>query len=438
MYRSQAISKLKPLPKHRAVTVAALDIGTYHVTCFIAELYPFERTASIPHRTHEVRVKGIGYCKSEGLRNGVITDLRKVEKAVCQAVVLAEEMAKQKIKSVLLSISGVGVLSQHLVASCSVDHRTIEPSDLERALEGMFKHQPPHRVALHSLPLKYTLDQVQDVNDPVGMLGKNLGVTVHTVSVMETVYSNSLLVAENAHLKVDAVVLSAYASGLSVLMADESDMGAVVIDMGAGTTGLSIFSEGKMVFCDVIPLGGEHITQDVAKGLNIDFIQAERLKTLYGAAIETESDAHDFISISNALDQENYGTRQISRKKLINIIRPRVEEILEILRDRLISSGYYAFFNQRIVLTGGASQLVGLVDVVANIMEGKARIGLPLAFNGHKKRLTLPNYATVTGLFIYAQICDQDFSNRTYIRHATGNRLTRFFSELRRWFYDNF
>ncbi len=234
------------------------------------------------------------------------------------------------------------------------------------------------------------------------MHGEKLGVHMHMVSTSRAQLQNLALCVERCHLELSGVVVSPYASGLACMVQDEVELGSICLDMGGGTTSFSIFHQGVCMHADVIPYGGENITNDIARGLSVSIASAERLKTLYGSALTSPTDHQEGLEVIQLGEDSQGAPNQIPRSLLTSIIRPRLEEILELVRDRLRSSGLESIVGKRMVLTGGASQLNGAREFAARIMEKNVRLGRPLRLSGVPDTMTSPAFSTVSGLLEYA------------------------------------
>jgi cell division protein FtsA len=213
---------------------------------------------------------------------------------------------------------------------------------------------------------------------------------------------NLMLAVERCHLSVEAMVASPYVAGLSSLADDEADLGAAVVDMGAGTTTMAVFIGGRFVHLDGFALGGQHVTTDIARGLNARIVDAERIKTLYGSVLAGGSDERDMITVPPINDDEREQTQFVSRATLVQIIKPRVEEILEMVRDRLATSVFAAEARGRVVLTGGASQLVGVAQMAHQILGRQVRLGRPIGLRGMPDAHSGPAFSTAAGLLAWA------------------------------------
>ena len=250
---------------------------------------------------------------------------------------------------------------------------------------------------------------------------RRFGIDMHVVTADVSAARNLMLAIERCHLDVEAMVASPYVAGLSALADDEADLGAAVIDMGAGTTTIAVFSGGRFVHADGFALGGQHVTMDLARGLNARIADAERIKTLYGSVLAGGSDERDMIAVPPVDDDEREAPQFVSRAKLVRIIKPRIEEILEMVRDRLAASPFAAEPRGRVVLTGGASQLTGLPELAAQILGRPVRIGRPLGIAGLPEEAKGPAFAVAAGLLVYPQAAHLEHFEPRRTRHsATG------------------
>ena len=264
------------------------------------------------------------------------------------------------------------------------------------------------RSVVHALPIGYSLDADGGIADPRGMVGERLGVDMHMVTGDAQPLRNLELCINRCHLSIEALVASPYASGLSVLVDDEAELGCACIDFGGGTTTIAVFMKGKFVHVDAVAVGGQHITTDIARGLSTRIEDAERLKTMHGSALPGVSDDRDILSVPPIGDDEHDVPNQVPRSALTRIIRPRVEEILELVRDRLNASGFAPLVGRRMVLTGGASQLTGLAEAARRVLARNVRLGRPLGVAGMPEVAKGPAFATAVGLLIYPQVAEME------------------------------
>jgi cell division protein FtsA len=398
------VPRMRPLSNRRATVVSVLDIGSSKVACLIARLTPRARDKVLPGRSHDVTVLGYGMQRARGMKAGTVVDLDAAEQSVRLAVDAAERMAGLTIESLIVNLTAGRLKSEIFRASVDVAGVEVDASDIQRVLAAGGMHSlTEERALLHSLPIGYALDGASGIKDPVGMLAQKLAVDMHVVTAELAPVRNLELLINRSHLEVETMVATPYASGLSTLVDDEAELGVACVDLGGGTTSIAVFADGQVVHTDAIAVGGHHVTMDIARGLSTRLADAERIKTLHGSALTTTSDDHEIVGIPTVGDDRN-DVVNIPRGSLTRIIRPRVEEILELVRDRLAASGFAGRVGRRVVLTGGASQLTGLVEVARRILGRNARLGRPLGIAGLPQTAKGPAFAASVGLLIYPQV----------------------------------
>jgi cell division protein FtsA len=430
--------KMRPLSPKRTALIAALDVGTSKVACLIGRLKPNPRRDTLRRRSHTIEVLGFGHTSARGMKAGAVIDLTAAESAIRQAVDLAERAAKLQLEAVVVSVSAGRPGSELISASVDVAGSAVSDGDIARVLSAGSRHSAhPGRAVLHSLPIGYALDEASCIRDPRGMIGRRFEIDMHVASADVFVVRNLMLAVERCHLAVEALVAGPYVAGLSALADDEADLGAAVIDMGAGTTSIAVFAGGRFVHVDGFTLGGRHVTTDLARGLNASVADAERIKTLYGSVIAGGADERDMITIPSVGQDERETPQFVPRSALIRIIKPRVEEILEMVRDRLASSPFAVEPSGHVVLTGGASQLSGLADLAARVLNRPVRIGRSLGISGLPEEAKGPAFATATGLLVYPQLAHlEHFEPRRArsVRTGTGSYIAR----VGRWLRESF
>ncbi len=431
------VSRVKPLGSRRSATVSVLDVGSTKICCLIARLKPRDSEA-LRRRTHSVEVLGFASTRSRGIKSGVVVDLEEAERAIRLAVDAAERMAEVTISSLIVNLSCGRLKSETFSASVDISGPVSE-ADIQRVLGAGGAHSASDgRMVLHALPIGYSLDASRGVHDPIGMLGETLGIDMHVVTADEAPLSNLELAVNRCHLEVETVVATPYASGLAVLVDDEAELGVACVDMGGGTTTLSVFHDGEFAHADAIAVGGQHVTLDIARGLSTNLADAERIKARHGSALSSSSDDKDILTIPPVGEDEREHPNTVARSALTRIIRPRVEETLEMTRDMLAKSGFVDQVGQRVVLTGGASQLTGLAEAARRILGKNVRIGRPLGIQGLPEAAKSPAFSCAVGLIIYPQVAQiEQFYARNPGRAAmtgTDGYLTR----VGRWFKDSF
>ena len=429
--------RLRPLSPRRSATLAALDIGTSKIACLIARLTPAGEVAPGDWRTHRIRVVGIGHQRSLGVKNGLVVDMDAADAAIRHTVDAAERMAGMQIDRVIVTASGGRLASEHFTAKRAIGGREVAEHDIHRVLEASARHHLHRgRVAVHSLPTGFSLDGVSGIREPKDMIGEELGVDLHVATCDQAAARNLVLAVERAHLSVEGVAAAPFVAGLSALEPDEAEMGAVVIDMGAGSTSLAVFAKGEMIHLDAVTLGGNHVTMDIARGLDARLSDAERLKTFHGSAIASMSDDRETVSFEH-VGEGGAHRAHAPKSHLVRIIRPRVEETFEFLRDRLAKAGFPANPGRRIVLTGGASQLTGVGESARRVLGGQARVGRPIGVDGLPDPACSPAFAAAAGLLVYPQVAGREyFEERRAELAATGT--DGYMSRVGRWLRESF
>ncbi len=430
--------RLKPLSPRKSMVMSIIDIGTSKVACLVARLDPVAESELLRGRTHRARIIGIGHQRSRGLKGGAIVDLEGAEQAIRLAVDAAERMAKVEIRAAIVNMTGGRLGSDSYHAHVGLRGSAVGDSDIHRVLEAASTTGArPGRTVLHSLPTGFALDATKGINDPHGMVGEKLGVDMHVVSSDQNAVRNLMLAVERCHIDVEAVVATPYAAGLAALVDDEAEMGAVVIDLGGGTTSIGVFAGGHLVHTDAIAVGGNHVTMDIARGLSTSVAHAERLKTLYGSTIATASDDRETIAVASVDEDDRDAVNHVPKSHLVRIIRPRVEEMLELVRDRLKNAGFSAETGRRVVLTGGGALMTGLPELARTLVSKQVRIGRPLGVQGLPEAAKGPSFAAPVGLLVYPQVAGlEHFVPRPMAYRATGT--DGYFSRMGQWLKDSF
>jgi cell division protein FtsA len=343
-----------------------------------------------------------------------------------------------RVESVLLSVSAGRLQGQLVEAAADIRGATVAPSDVARITSaGMHHATGEGRTVLHALPVGYSIDGVKGIRDPKGMVARQFGVDMNVVTADATVAKNLMLVVERCHLNVEAMAASPYVAGLSVLTDDEADLGAAVVEMGAGTTTIATYSGGRFVHATGFALGGHHITMDLARGLSACIADAERIKTLYGTVLTGGSDTRELMSVPSAGDDGLDVPQIVSRATIANIVRHRAEEIFEMVRDRLADSPFAAEPKARVVLSGGASQLTGTLELATRVLNRPVRVGRPLGFSRLPNEAKSASFAVPSGLLVYPQYAHLEHVEPRHTRQLmTGT--DGYFGKVGRWLREGF
>ena len=420
--------------------VSILDIGSSKVCCLIGRLRPSAPGESLRGRTHSIELMGFGYQRARGIKSGVVTNLDAAEQSIRLAVDTAERQAGVTVESLIVSVTCGRLASEAYTASVFVPGQSIAENDIGRVLaEGRRHSISDGRAVVHSVPIGYSIDGEGGIADPRGMVGRRLGVDMHVVTGDAPALGNLELCINRCHLSVAAMVAAPYASGLAALVDDEAELGCAVIDFGAGTTTIAVFSRGQFVHVDALAVGGHHITTDIARGLSTRIEDAERLKTMYGSALPALSDERELLQVPPIGDEdERLVANQVPRSMLTRIIRPRVEEILELVRDRLNSSGFASLVGRRMVLVGGASQLTGLGESARRMLARNVRLGRPLGVAGMPEQARGPAFAAAAGLLIYPQVAEMELIDEHHDTHMVMTGTGGYLARVGRWFKESF
>jgi len=388
----------------RSGIIAALDIGSSQVSCFIARV---EHDRAVP--APRPRILGVGNHESRGVKAGAIVDMAQAERSIRAAVEMAERMARETVRKVVVNLSCGGPASHLVGAEISVQGPEVREQDMKKLLHqarGRNRNREADGAAesevIHAIPTGYSLDGYNGIADPRGMYGNRLGVCLHFVTARPGPIRNLALCVERCHLEVAALVASPYASGLACLVEDETELGVCCLDMGGAQTGIAMFSGGNLAHLDFVRAGGQHVTNDIALGLSCSQATAERIKALYGSATVSASDERDMIDVPRLGEEARETPNHVPRSILNGIIQPRMEETLEMARDKLHASGMRERAGRRLVLTGGASQLAGVRELASEIFSCQARIGRPIRLRGVPASSEGPEYSTVAGLIGFA------------------------------------
>jgi cell division protein FtsA len=418
--------------------VTALDIGTSKICCLIAKTSPVPDWFEGKGDAVQFEVLGFDHTRAEGLKAGMIAHLDSAEACIRSAVDAAERMAGVTIEDVHVSVTCGRLKSESFSASVALPSGAVREDDIQRLLTGGRQYAGrDKRSVLHALPLSYRLDDSSGaISEPQGMCGERLSVDLHAVSADEVAMRNLMLCVERCHLGVASLVAAPYASALSVVTPDEAKLGVACIDFGAGTTTLSVLVDGHFIHADAIALGGNAITTDIARTLSAPLDYAERLKTLHGSAFATLSDEREIITYPAVTGLPQPSLNQITKAQLAVIIRPRVEEILDLMRRRLAANGTAAEVTQHLVLTGGGSQLTGLSELTANMFGRPVRLGRPRSMSGLPAVAAAPDFASGIGLLLHWARGDDRGAGRVeqrFLRTGTG-----YFAKVGDWIRDNF
>ncbi len=384
-------------PRHgRGGPFGVLDIGTTKIVCLIG------RSES----DGTLRVLGFGWHKGRGVRGGGIVDLDEAERAIRAAVGQAEDMADTRLRSVTVNLTCGQPASRLFNVQWPIGGasggRAVDDSDIRRVIaEGRDRAEEDGRETIHALPLAFSADATDHVADPRGLFCTTLTARLHIIDAASTALRSLAACIARCDLDIAELVSAPMAAGLAALVEDERELGATVIDMGGGTTGMAVFAEGQLLHTAQLPVGGVHVTNDLARLLSTPVAHAERLKTLYGNVQSSPDDDREMLPVP-LVGEEEHQIAKVPRSMVVSIIRPRLEETFEMVKERLESSGLLRAAGNRVVLTGGACQLAGVRELAARILGKQVRLGRPAVLRGLPDAASGPAFATAAGLMSWA------------------------------------
>lgn len=407
LYQMQrAMRNIRKAAIQRGV-IAILDVGTSKIACLVLrfdgeELAREDGMGSLAGQA-QFRVIGAATTRSRGVRFGEIDAIPETERAIRTAVQAAQKMANVRVDHVIACFAGARPRSYGLAGEIALTSGQVGEQDVGRVLAACdVPDFGDHREVLHAHPVNFAIDHRSGMSDPRGHVGNKLAADMHLVTIDTAAVQNLLYCIKRCDLELAGIASSCYASSLASLVEDEQELGAACIDLGGGATGVSVFIKKHMIFTDSVRLGGDHVTGDISKGLQVPMAVAERIKTYYGGVVATTMDDREMIEIGADSGDWDKDRRTVSRTELIGIIRPRVEEILEEVRAMLEAAGFDSLPSQQIVLTGGASQLPGLDGLAARILGQNVRLGRPLRVHGLPQAATGPAFSSTVGLCLFA------------------------------------
>ncbi|MEQ8272174.1 MAG: cell division protein FtsA [Deltaproteobacteria bacterium] len=400
--------------------VVGLDIGTTKICAIVGEVTP-----------DGIDVIGIGTSASKGLRKGVVINIASTVESIRAAVEEAELMAGCEVSTVYTGISGGHIRGFNSHGIVAVKDEEIREMDVARVIDAAKAVAiPMDREVIHILPQEYLIDDQDGIKEPLGMHGVRLEAKVHIVTAAATSAQNIIKCANRTGLDVAAIVLQQLASAEAVLTEDEKDLGVCLVDIGGGTADLAIYSEGAIVHTSVLPLGGNHLTTDIALGIRTPQNEAETIKRNFGCALVEQVDAEEMIEVPSVGGRR---PRALSRQILCEIIEARVEEIFQLVREEIRNTAYEDLLASGVVLTGGTSQLSGIAEIAEDVLGLPIRIGIPRDVGGLVDVVRSPAHATGVGLILHGA---QSLNGK--LVHAPENKFGRTKERMRKWISEIF
>jgi cell division protein FtsA len=412
--------------------IAGLDIGSAKTTVVIAEAVGERKS------TPSLRILGVGQARTTGLRRGIVSDIEETTRSIKKAVEDAERMAGTKIDTIYAGIAGEHVRAMISKGIVAVNGDEISKADVDRANDvARAQPVPQDRELLHAIPQEYSVDKNQGIRDPIGMIGTRLETEMYLVTIGASPAMNLRKSVERAGYRVRELVLEPLASALSVLTEDEKELGVALVEMGAGTTDIAVFHEGKIRHLGTVNYGGNNVTSDIVQGIGVTQADAERLKERYGCAYEQLVDPTELIQLPSTVAQ---GERHVPREVLAHIIHQRMDEIFNLVLSDIQRAGFATRLNAGVVITGGAAAMQGVAELAADVFGTGVRIGSPSEnIGGLADSVDAPRFATVVGLALYgAHRAAAGFSATSKHRVLAGAGVDKFTRRLKIWLEDFF
>ena len=413
--------------------VAGLDIGSAKTTAVIAEVVGETKRPTI-------KVLGVGQARTTGMRRGMVADIEETTRSIRKALQDAERMSGAQITDLYAGIAGEHVRAMTSKGIVAVSNDEIAKSDVDRANEvARAQAIPPDRELLHAIPQEYTVDRDTGIRDPIGMSGTRLEVEMYLVTIGSSPAVNLRKSVERAGYKVRDLVLEPLASALAVLTEDEKELGVALVEMGAGTTDLAVFHEGKIRHLGTVAFGGNNVTSDIVHGLGVTQADAERLKERHGCAYEALVDPQDIIKLPSTVAQ---GDRQIPRELLAHIIHQRMDEIFDLVQRDVAAAGFAGKLAAGVVITGGAAAMEGAAELASDVFGTGVRVGTPSEqVGGLSEAVDASRFATVVGLAQFGaqrMMLGGASASARRMRLPTGSGMEKWGEKIKFWLQDFF
>ena len=371
--------------KKRSANFVSIDVGSSKITSIASRI----------SKGGEVEVVGQNLYYSEGVKSSVVVDLAKAEHSIIQSIYALEQDCSGNIGEAVVALSGYGTKSYYLENQICISVGKITKHDVEKLVQKTLAgFNIKDSQIIHYFPLEFTIDSGDSVDDPIGMFSNKLSCRIHVIAANSNMLLNLANCFSKCQIEIQGVVLGIYASGMACLTDDEKKLGSIIIDFGARTTSFAIFIDGKMVYTGHIPIGGWHITSDITKAFSVNFSTAEKLKILYGSAAESATKSSNVIS----LDDGEGHQFNITIGDLANIISPRMEEILELVKAQYDKVNLDHLISSKIVLTGGGALLKGLKEKVCMEFAKQVIVAKPKILNGFAEDYNPGIYSSSIGI----------------------------------------
>lgn len=408
----------------KSTIIVGLDIGTTKICAVMGELL----------EDGSLEIIGIGTSKSTGMRKGMVVNIEQTVQSIRQAVEAAQTMSGQEITSVYAGIAGSHITSVNRNGMIKVKGESICQKDVERVID-VARALPSAEIAekqiIHTLPQEFIVDNQRGIIDPLGMVGNRLEVNVHIVIGALSSAQNIIRSCHRSNLEVADLTLQALASAKSVLTQEEREIGVALVDLGGGTTDIAIFANNTIKYTTSIPVGGQHLTNDIAVLMKTPLASAEKIKINYGCALLDLVQNDEFVEVPSVGGRP---PRRASRMDLAQICEPRMAQILSLVDDAIEESSYKPHLGAGIVLTGGASLIDGCLDLADDIFGITTRIGYPRDVSGLKDVVQSPKFATAVGLLRYGAEMEATSGKKKYFKSDENGLWEALWERIVKWF----
>ncbi len=404
-----------------AELIVGLDIGTSKVVAIVAEV----------HEQNEIEIIGLGSCRSRGMKKGVVVNIESTVQSIRSAIQEAELMAGCNIHAVFTGISGNHVRSLNSHGIVAIRDKEVTEGDIERVIDAARAVAiPADQKILHIIPRDFAIDGQEGIKEPVGMSGVRLEAKVHIVTGAVSAAQNIIKCVRRCGLEADDIVLEQLASSYSVLTEDEKDLGVCLVDIGGGTTDMAVFTNGAISHTAVIPIAGDHVTNDIAVALRTPTQNAEEIKVRHACALAQLANSDDTVEVPSV---GNRPLRRMSRQTLAEVVEPRYVELFSLVQAELRRSGYERMIVAGVVITGGSSNMRGAVELAEEVFHMPVRVGAPQYVGGLAELVKNPIYATGVGLLLHSRRQQRD---RTWSGRIDG-AASGIWKRMKSWFQGN-
>lgn len=409
--------------------VVGLDLGTTKISAVVGQIIdaPQSETGT------QLKILGVGRAISTGIKKGVVVNIDATVEGINRAIEEAERMAGVDITKVIVGVGGSHVKGLNSIGVVGIKGKEIERGDIDRVIDAARAVViPADRSALHVLAQEFKVDDQDGIRDPLGMMGTRLESKVHIVTAAQSAIQNIARCCQRVNIQPVSYVLQPLASAKAVLSRDEMELGVALVDIGGGTTDIAIFHNGSIVHTAVLPLGGSHVSQDLAIGLRTPQTEAERLKVSWGCALKS------MISSTETVEVPSVGgrpARVVDRKLLGEIIEPRFEEILQMVNREIISSGYADTLGAGVVLTGGSTLMAGVIELAEFVFDLPVKRAAPDGLTGFSDIVSSPIYSTSVGLLHWGVLDRSATQRKSISKNQTSQKIK---DQFKTWFSDLF